>query len=367
MGLDLYWCNEKGNHMRMFQYTDKENTYKITNIIGYDEYGSENFITLNAKKKYYLGMDMSLTQSGIGILNEELKPIAMIDIIANNMDKSSLLQHLKNFLKVNFEHVTFGMVAIETTFDKGYKLTNKALSELRGSIMDSVGIFGVKIEGILPNVWRKWFLKGKQYEGQKKNSLDVKIAVSQEVINRTWSYTPVFFNYIDFMMQYSKSVQGNVCDSCDGIGIISGAIEEAYGEFAIKPFRQVNKLMRLENTHALESYCYKFDISTSTVIDDKDQNDIKTKPLSDVFLNERRLRGEKIYIYNSKLSLDENIRRCTSEHNEVCIILCQSGIQVANMSWRFGQHFNDNELPIIICYAKHSSRKTNNIDYLYDL
>ena len=97
-GLDLYWCYKGDSRKRIYKFREEGSKYRI---ITHDE-NEKGLIYLDENETYYLGMDMSTSQSGLAIVDRNWNLVAMIDIISRCDNKRDFFSHLEQFMQKNF-------------------------------------------------------------------------------------------------------------------------------------------------------------------------------------------------------------------------------------------------------------------------
>lgn len=349
-GIDLFWKSGEKIYRREYVYRGPEDTYKIIDVDTEPDYDSDNGrLKLSSTEEYMLGLDMSLTQSGIAILDKEWNVIAMLDLINNGEKKDSYLNHLRAVFNCNFKKLNISLVVLEEQIatENGRMVYGK-MSELQGSVLSMSSIFGVNINRIKPQVWKSSFLKDDCYKGRRQKTIDSKISAGEEVEKRF----PNFKEYIDVMTNYSKADQGYICDSCDAVGVIIGYLEINHGNDKSRRVRYVNKTMDYEAKHDITRKFYALNLKTGELRAKKAfSSETYITYLDKVFENEVRDFGKITLIYNPSLDLNENVRRCTSTFSEICFILVKDPKACVKLQWESELELVDDETMLIVCHS----------------
>ena len=358
-GIDVFWFTEQDRvKKREYHYNGPVETYKIIDYSDEESFTLDNGrLKLNIEEEYFLGLDMSLTQSGIAIVNKDWEVISMIDLLNNETDKAVYYRHLRAFLSSNFGRMKIKLCVLEEQIktENGMMIYGK-MSELQGAILQMTDIFRVGINRIKPNVWKSVFLADDRYKGKRQKTLDSKISAGVEVETRF----PRFEIYISALTHYSKSSQGYICDSCDAVGAMLGYLELNYGNDKTLQTRIVNKSMEYEANHHITRQIYAVDFKTNTARwQNRYTKEIEVTDIPNIFVNERRYRGLEILKYNSKLDIDENTRRCTSSYNEVCFIVCDDSKSCTKLEWESGVTKEPHESMMIVCHPTNKVKKSS--------
>ena len=349
-GINLFWSKNDKVFKREYCYNGPINTYKIIDFDDEEGYNNQDSkLKLKRDDVFILGLDMSLTQSGIVILDEDWNIVSMIDLINNGEKKDEYFNHLRAVFSSNFIGMNLKLVILEEQIatENGRMIYGK-MSELQGAVLSMKGIFHREINRIKPQVWKSVFLKDDRYKGRRQKTIDSKVSAGEEVERRF----PNFKFYIDTMTNFSKAEQGYICDSCDAVGLALGYLELNYGNDKTMKNRIVNKTMNYEARHDITKKYYALNLKTG---------ELRTKHefgsgeyityLNEVFENEVRDFGKIVLQYNPDLDLNENIRRCTSTFREICFILVKDKKSCIKIQWESGLALGDNEIMLIICHS----------------
>lgn len=348
-GIDLYWLDGEKVFKRDYQYNGPEDTYKIIDIYGEADFNLDNGRIKLEDKFYLIGLDMSTTQSGIAILDDNWNIVTMIDLINNGEKEDAYLNHLRAVFNSNFKRMRCKLVVLEEQIktENGRMIYGK-LSELQGSILSMSGIFGKKINRIKPQVWKSEFLYDSKYTGRKQKTIDVKIATGEEVETRF----PKVKKYIDVMTQFSKSDQGYICDSCDAVGALLGYLELNYGKDTSMSIQRVNKTLNYEAKHDIIQFGFSFNPQTGKIAGHIGSPQLVERDINNVFVNEINGFGKKYIVYNAKLSIEENVRRCTSSFSEIIFIIVPDRKGCVQLEWEYNIKIKEGEIGLIVCYSK---------------
>lgn len=349
-GINIFWMSEDKVFKREYNYQGPDETYRFIDLDTDPEYSDSNGrLKLISNKEYIIGLDMSMTQSGIAILDADWKVVSMIDLINNGEKKDNYLTHLRAIFNSNFKKLNIKFVILEEQIatENGRMVYGK-MSELQGSILSMSGIFGVNMNRIKPQVWKSEFLKDDRYKGRRKKTIDSKISAGEEVERRF----PYCKKYIDTMTNFSKAEQGYICDSCDAVGLAIGYLELNYGDDKSLSTRIVNKTMDYEARHDITKKFYALNYKTGELRGKKDfSSEEYITYLDKIFENEVRDFGKITLMFNPELDLNENIRRCTSTFREICFILVKDVKSCVKIQWESELDMRENEVMLIVCHS----------------
>lgn len=364
-GLNLFWSIGKDKvYKRDFQYIAPGKTYKIVVLNNNTEDKEEwdnpasNYIKLDASKDYILGLDISTTQSGVAVFDANMELLHMIDIINNGLTDVELYTHLRSFFTSNFKDLKFKFVVLEEQIKTSNgKMVFGQLSELQGVMLSMRDIFHTDLKQIKPTVWRKSFLADKKYEGCRKTTLAAKKSAALEVISR---YD--FSRYIETMKRFSKSDQGYICDSCDAVGVACGYIYEAY--HATKPgnLEFINVTMKKDDLHEFSKVISLYNTKTNivTLISKEFESGREEITLEEYRRRLSRRRGLQFKLYNDSLSLEDNIRRCTTNTNKMTAILASSPTIKNILQWESGLSAGPDDSFLVACMRTNPKRELDN-------
>lgn len=358
-GINLYWLDNEKVYKRDYKYAGPEDTYKIIDIEGEENFNSDNGRIKLKDQPYLIGLDMSTTQSGIVIMDDNWDIVTMIDLINQGEKGDSYLNHLRAVFNSNFKRMECALVVLEEQIktENGRMVYGK-MSELQGSVLSMSGIFGKKINRVKPSVWRSAFLADSKYTGRKQKTIDVKISTGEEVETRF----PKVKKYIDVMTQFSKSDQGYICDSCDAVGALLGYLELNYGKDKSMTMQRVNKTLNYEAKHDITQFGFSFNPQTGKIVGHIGSSQLVERDINNVFVNEINGFGKKYIAYNVKLPLEENVRRCTSSFHEIIFILVPDRKGCVQLEWEYNITIPEGEMGLIVCYStNHIVKKEKSI------
>lgn len=359
-GIDMFWKNRDKVFRREYTYEGPDDTYRIIDLDTDPECGDDNGrIKLDSTVEYMIGLDMSMTQSGVVIMDTDWNVVSMIDLINNGEKKDNYLTHLRAIFNSNFKRLNIKLVVLEEQIatENGRMIYGK-MSELQGAILSMSSIFGVNMERVKPQVWKSVFLKDDCYKGRRQKTIDSKISAGEEVEKRF----PKCKSYIDTMTNFSKADQGYICDSCDAVGVLLGYLELNYGTDKSMSVRIVNKTMAYENRHDITKKFYALNFKTGELRTKKEfSSEEYITYLENIFETEVRDFGKITLVYNPALDLNENIRRCTSTFSEICFIIVKDVKSCVKIQWESGLDLKEGEAMLIVCHSTHHIVKKKKI------
>ena len=367
LGLDIFYGMENKAYRRKFdsklasEYRSQgrsfKELYRIVRVVDnveeltekqMEEAGTD--ILLDRGRKYYIGVDASLTQTGLSIFDDSLRLIAMVDIINSDLNETEFKAHFGCFLRANFQDSVFAKSISERELTFKHGKVAAQLSELQKYILETLVDLGFEVDNIQPTVWRKWVLANPKYTGRKTGPA-VKIAVMEEVLERF----PKFDMYTGAMKAYSKASQARVCDSCDAVGVLLGYMAECYVDSNIK-FPRVNYTKDKDAIH-------KKIISYEVLQNGKIYETAMTggyeavRTIGEKFASEIQQRGATVMFMNPKMSIEENMQRVTSVTNKVVVLKPTQGKEVTALQWESGRTLIPGQEIVIVCFNKNRTAK----------
>ena len=300
---------------------------------------------LPKKHRLVVAFDQSSRQTGIAIMTESGKRFMLIDV--ENRGGKIPLADYERMLEFSLMHMFEGRQVSKVSVEKPLKGKSKysysVLERLRGfmgTLMYRVeGFRGAEIGEVYPQSWKSKYLAGPEYKGRFSRD-KVKDAVREETAKRyEWCRGYVYG-------------AGAPPDSCDAMGILDGYVELNYKN----GMKIVNSTMGVTYNHA---FSYIVEVLS---VEDLKRSIRDTGRYNEIIF----VRGLEVVRYNEEMSLEDNVRRVTSNTNRVVALPVLSEQESMVLRWETGRERQPGELYVIMCWRDNTSERLGEVVPLWE-
>lgn len=293
--------------------------------------------SLPTEEDLVIAFDQSTSQTGLAIWNVQGDLICVADFVNSGkvLDFPIYTGMLSNIMKKILEDC-FVEQFIYEKHSRMPGLADSVLMKMKGTMdmwkFNIPALEGLDYGEILPQVWRKHFLRGDpRYKGRYTKD-KVKGAAYEECCLRY----PELKKYFDSFRQ--------VPDSCDALGIGEGFIQENWEGGWKRTLRKVNTTIEKELVHKFE---YKL-VHLKGALTSKE---VLIKSIKETLTSMSLPKDDvKFYKYLSNKSNKENARIVTSEHKGVSIITLSEKEDIIASLWELNLDYNPLDCIILIAW-----------------
>ena len=284
-------------------------------------------VHVEAEEEMCLGFDPSTKSTGLALVGFESREVyGIFDLMNKGLPTEYMyMEMIENTVRELIAGLNIKFMVTEKPWGLNQnKNAFKALTRMKDKLEDMRYKMGelrhIPMHEIYPQSWKKGFLYGDRYKGRFGRN-EVKGAIRDECVERYPELRPFLI--------YAASTS----DSFDALGLTCGYLDINYEE----GYRKVNRGMNIKYTHKISSRIIK----TNEARLDEDVID----PNED-WLN---FRGFEVIRFNNDLTLEENIRRYTSNTNKCAVaFLSLEDKLTAPLMLERGEFLEEGEFYVVI-------------------